>query len=137
MRSLYFEDTKEFRPARQINHDALPPYEPFCRRSFTANSLRVFIGWAWDKLFDAEFVRKEGLEFQALRTTNDMYFVFSAIILAERIAVVKKVLAHHRKNVSSSSSIEPYLVAMLIYLLFNGVTERLSRWAEKKLSYYR
>ena len=41
-----------------------------------------------------------------------------------------------RKHVSSSSSIEPYLVAMLIYLLFNGVTEQVSRWVEKKLSYY-
>lgn len=102
---MYMNDTKEYRSARHIKTEALPPYAPFHRRSLTDNPFRVFIGWAWDKLYDAEFVRENGLTFQEQRTTNDMAFVFSALAIGERISVsTGKKLAHHRKNVSSSLS---------------------------------
>lgn len=101
---VYFEDTKEFYHKSQIKYNAIPPYEPFHRRSVTDNVFRIFIGWAWDKLYDAEFIRSSGLRFQEIRTTNDMYFVFSALVISERIAVIHRELAHHRKNVQSSLS---------------------------------
>ncbi len=100
----YMNDTGEYRKPRHIDMNAIPPYEPFHRRALTNNPFRVFIGWAWDKLYDAEFVRENGFRFQEQRTTNDMAFVFSALIQGERIAVIPQVLAHHRKNVSSSLS---------------------------------
>lgn len=102
---MYMNDTKEYRSATHIRTEALPPYAPFHRRSLTDNPFRVFIGWAWDKLYDADFVRENGLTFQEQRTTNDMAFVFSALAIGERISVTTgKKLAHHRKNVSSSLS---------------------------------
>lgn len=102
---MYMNDTKEYRSARHIRTEALPPYAPFHRRAMTDNPFRVFIGWAWDKLYDADFVRENGLTFQEQRTTNDMAFVFSAIAIGERISVTTgKKLAHHRKNVHSSLS---------------------------------
>ncbi len=42
-----------------------------------------------------------------------------------------------KKQVSSSSSVEPYLLAIVFYLVLNGVAEQLCKLAEKKLSYYR
>ena len=101
---LYLNDEKIFKTAKHIDKDALPPYEPFHRRSMTNNPFRVFIGWAWDKLYDTEFVRQNQLTFQVQRTTNDMAFVFSAVVIAERIAWIDEKLAHHRKNVGSSLS---------------------------------
>ena len=102
---MYMNDTQEYRSARHIRTEALPPYAPFHRRAMTDNPFRVFIGWAWDKLYDASFVRENGLTFQEQRTTNDMAFVFSAIAIGERISVTAgKKLAHHRKNVNSSLS---------------------------------
>ena len=100
----YMNDTGEYRTPRHIDKNAIPPYEPFHRRALTNNPFRAFIGWAWDKLYDAEFVRENGFRFQEQRTTNDMAFVFSALIQGERIAVIPQVLAHHRKNVASSLS---------------------------------
>ena len=101
---IYYNDKKEYYNGRHIDFQAIPPYEPFHRRSLAGNPFRVFIGWAWDKLFDAEFIRKNKLEFQEQRTTNDMAFVFSALSIGERIAVVNQKMAHHRKNVDSSLS---------------------------------
>lgn len=59
-------------------------------------------GWAWDKLFLRSFVDKNSLRFQALRTSNDAYFVFMAAMLAERISFVPDCLVRHRTNNSCS-----------------------------------
>ena len=100
----YNDDTGEYEPGRGIVWDRVPPYEPFHRRAVLANTFHVFIGWPWDKLFDAGFVRDNALTFQELRTSNDMYFVFSAVVLSDRIAVSDRKLVHHRRNVRSSLS---------------------------------
>lgn len=87
-----------------LRSHALPPYRPMDCRTFTDNVFKVFVGWAWDKLFEREFVLRHGLTFQEQRTSNDLLFVFSAIVLAERIETDEKVLAHQRRGVASSLS---------------------------------
>ena len=73
-------------------------------RSFTGNVFRVFVGWAWDKLFERKFVEEKHLKFQELRTSNDMLFVFSAIAFAKRIEIEDVILAHQRRNNPKSLS---------------------------------
>ena len=70
----------------------------------TGNVFKVFVGWAWDKLFLKEFVDKYHLTFQEQRTSNDMLFVFSAVALAKKISVVPVVLAHQRRDAKDSLS---------------------------------
>ena len=43
--------------------------------------------------------------FQEQRTTNDMLFVFSALVSAKKIAVVNRVLAHQRRGGGESLSV--------------------------------
>lgn len=68
------------------------------------NIFRMFNGWAWDKLMKRSFVDSTGLEFQALRTSNDMYFTMMALTKASKISILDDVLAHQRVNNSSSLS---------------------------------
>lgn len=63
---------------------------------------RFCVGWPWDKLYRSEFVRKHDLRFQDLRTSNDAYFVFMSLMLAERIAFVGDALVMHRTNNANS-----------------------------------
>ena len=101
----YNEDTGEMQAALwTVREDDLPPYRPMYFRTFTDNVFKVFVGWAWDKLFRADFVRENKLRFQELRTSNDMLFTFSAVVLAKHIEFVNKVLAHQRRNNPSSLS---------------------------------
>ena len=79
-----------------INRDLIKDRPVFSADEIEKNVFRVFTGWAWDKLFKAEFIRESNLTFQDLRTTNDMLFVFAAQILAQRIVVMDELLAHHR-----------------------------------------
>ena len=83
----------------------IPPYMPFTYRQLTDNVFKTFVGWAWDKLYRRDFVLEHDIWFQEQRTTNDMLFVFTALVVAKRIAVVDKVLAHQRRGGSESLSV--------------------------------
>lgn len=88
-----------------LRRHALPPYRPMDCRTFTENVFKVFVGWAWDKLFERKFIQKHRLLFQEQRTSNDLLFVFMAVVLAERIEIEDRVLAHQRcQNPDSLSS---------------------------------
>ena len=70
-----------------------------------------------------------------LPVTNEVITLVKDTALASTIAVTE-LMSLAKKHVSSSSSIEPYLLAMIMYLLFNGITEKLCRMAERRLNYY-
>lgn len=103
----YYEETQEYKKADwTLRYAKIPPYTPFKHRQMTDNVFKVFVGWAWDKLFLKEFVDKYALKFQEQRTSNDMFFVFMATVLSNRITVVPKdkVLVHQRRNNAVSLS---------------------------------
>lgn len=65
---------------------------------------QMFQGWPWDKMFKTDFVRRHGLKYPDLPNSQDLVFVFEALVLAEKISVVDKVLVHRRMNRGSSVS---------------------------------
>lgn len=101
----YREDLETFQEVGwTLRKHALPPYRPMNYQTFTENVFKVFVGWTWDKLFEREFVLKYQLKFQEQRTSNDLLFVFTAVVLAERIEVEEAVLAHQRRGNPESLS---------------------------------
>jgi glycosyltransferase involved in cell wall biosynthesis len=88
-----------------LRDEYLPEKRPFSWRDMPDHLFFAFVGWAWDKLFLREFAVEKGLSFQALRTTNDMYFVFTALASAERIVTIDRVLAHQRRRAGDSLSV--------------------------------
>lgn len=104
---LYDQDTNirhycdwSFRRTFIPNHIPFSPKETETAK----NIFRMFTGWAWDKLFKREFLLKNKIVFQELRTTNDMRFVYMALALAEKITICEKILAHQRIRQSNSLS---------------------------------
>ncbi len=71
-----------------------------------------------------------------LPVCNEVITLIKDTALASTVAVVD-LMTVAKKQVSSSSSIEPYLVAILMYLILNGVAEQLCKLAERKMDYYR
>lgn len=101
---FYDNISREYRPCTySINKILLPEAEIFSADDVKKDIFKLFVGWAWDKLFRTSFVRQYDLRFQEQRTTNDMLFVFTALLRAERITVMTDVLAHHRRGVESLS----------------------------------
>lgn len=101
----YREDLKEFlQVSWTLRKNELPPYRPINYRNMNGNVFKVFVGWAWDKLFEKKYIDELGIRFQEQRTSNDMLFVFSAVAFAERIEILDEVLAHQRRNNPNSLS---------------------------------
>ena len=101
---FYSESSGRFRSCpNSINRLILPPGEIFSLKDIRKDAFRLFFGWAWDKLIRTDLVLENSLTFQEQRTTNDMLFVFSALVLSERINVLSELLAHHRRVKTSLS----------------------------------
>ena len=104
---LFNHTTKEFKPCtwafRRQYFPAKQPFSPL-QKDVKDNIFRMFNGWPWDKLFRREFVQKIDLQYQNLRTTNDMFFVFIGLARAKRIVRVDKILGHQRVEVKTSLS---------------------------------
>ncbi|WP_139653418.1 glycosyltransferase family 2 protein [Raoultibacter phocaeensis] len=101
-RSLFFDDvTEEVKP---IDFCLLyvDPTEVYSGSALQDVMFRFCVGWPWDKLFRVDFVRRHGLQFQDTRTTNDAYFVFMALMLADRIAFSNEEYVFHRTNNAGS-----------------------------------
>lgn len=86
-----------------VNTDFLPPavesYRPLDMPTYV---FQAFNGWAWDKIFRKELVIEHGLQFQELRTTNDLLFTYQGIVQANIVTIVQHVLATHRTDLSNS-----------------------------------
>ncbi len=85
---------KEYLPLKDVfNYQDIPQHIfGFC------------FGWAWDKLYRHDFVKKHQLKFQSLQNTNDMFFVFLSLVKADSITIVDQILIKHRVHISSSLS---------------------------------
>lgn len=66
---------------------------------------QFLIGWSWDKLYRADFVKKHGLQFAATRHSNDGPFVFPSLVAAQVVSIVdEKPLVHYRVSSTQLSS---------------------------------
>ena len=90
--------------AYSIRMDQVPAHDPFSPKDMADYVFSAFVGWPWDKLYRREFLVREGLAFPELKNSEDLYFVFLAIALAERISICDEVLIHHRANRGTSVS---------------------------------
>lgn len=70
-----------------------------------------------------------------LPVTNEVITLVKDTALASTVAVTE-VLTIAKKQASGSVSVDPYIVAMLIYLALNGIAEQACKLVERKLSYY-
>ena len=71
-----------------------------------------------------------------LPVTNEVITLVKDTALASTVAVME-LMSVAKKQVSSASSIEPYLLAAVFYLIFNGLAEQLCKYFERKLDYYK
>lgn len=110
-----------------LRKQELPPYAPFGHRQMTDNIFKVFVGWAWDKLFLKAFIDEKKITFQEQRTSNDLFFVFSAVATARKIAIVDRVLAHQRRDAKDSLSKTREKSWNCFYVALTALRERMKQ----------
>ncbi len=110
----------------------LPDFMPFSAADIDKYVFQIFNGWAWDKLYSKEFVFKNSLKFQEIRTTNDAFFVFMANILANRISIIDDILAYHRVNTGTSLSVTREKSWDCCYLAMDAIKNELRKGLESE-----
>lgn len=84
------------------------PGDTFSPQEIADHIFQFTYGWPWDKLYRLDFVRRTGLTYPALPNSEDLVFVFQSLVMAERLAVLDKMLVHHRVNRTASVSNSRY-----------------------------
>lgn len=126
---FYNEKLHTFSPCIYgLRENMLPDHRPFAGVEIEKDVFKVVVGWAWDKLFRADFVRENGLCFQEQRTSNDMLFVFSALVRAQRISTVSEILAHQRRHAGGTLSVTREKSWMCFYHALIALREQLRAW---------
>lgn len=69
-----------------------------------AGIFQISRGWAWDKLFETDFVRRSEYKFPDFRSSEDGFFVYMLLISAQTISYIDDVLITHRINNENSLS---------------------------------
>ena len=85
-----------------LNTSYLPKHRPFSRKDIPQHIFSFASTAPWNKLFKRDYIEKIGLQFQATQRMNDIYFVMTAIALAERITTLDRKLLFYRVNVPDS-----------------------------------
>ena len=139
-KSAYIKnDTKVAVPKIQFNLDLFPPMDPFCFDDVERDVLRVFNSSVWNKLFLKSFIEENDLQFAETHITNDINFVYSALVVAKRITPLNKVLLDYHTNTVDNSLLKYDLYFKEIvsnWLAFKGFLVERNLFDEKfRLSY--
>ena len=93
--AIFFDNKSEWQVA-QLNQFLLAGRETYSSYDEPDFLFQIAACNPWSKLFRREFVQKIGLQYQELKTANDLCFVCSAMACAEKIAVLNEPLVKHR-----------------------------------------
>lgn len=84
--------------------EQIPEKDPFSCADMYDFVFSAFVGWPWDKLYRRSFIEEHALRFPPLANSEDLYFVFLSLVLADRISFLDEELIKHRVNRTGSVS---------------------------------
>ena len=98
---LFFEDTGEHRPSPNLCRRELCPGDVFSAKNHPNEIFWVSTPSPWNKLYRREFITGDGIEFQTVRSCNDLSFVMTALACAERVTLLDEPLILYRQRSTS------------------------------------
>lgn len=111
-----------------LNVNALPDKEIFSYRDVSESIFQISAGMAWNKLYRRSFLARHNLCFQPIKYTDDAYFTFAHMVLAEKIAALPENLCHYRVNsgVNQTAGLAAYPDSA--YLPYLALKKSLAAW---------
>lgn len=106
----------------------LLPGAVFSPREAAGAVFQFTYGWPWDKLYRRDYILEEKFRYPALPNSEDLVFIYPSVFCAGRIAILDRVLVHHRVNrrasVSNSRYLHPDVPCQAMELLFQELQQR-------------
>lgn len=85
-----------------LDASAAPTTQPFQCRDCPDRIFQITSACPWTKLFRRKFVEDTGLQFQTIHNANDVFFVLSAVAMAERIVTLDRQYVYYRVGQKSN-----------------------------------
>ena len=92
----YFDRDDVLIKTEQVNMIPLGNLDIFSSKDISRFIFQISSCNTWNKLYRKDFIASIKLQYQNIKTANDLYFVYAAIAFAERIAVLEIPLVKHR-----------------------------------------
>ena len=120
----YNQLTSQITRGNSVRSQYLIPYtELFSYRDCPDAIFDVIMRAPWNKLFKADFIRKNHFEFQNLPYFNDVYFNTVVLACANSIAIINDALLYYRININNSATSKKFTDFKIPQMALNKVNE--------------
>lgn len=113
---------------RYLKKYYMPNTQPFHPYEISDFVFQASASVPWGKFFRVDFIKENGIEFQTIPRSNDIFFVNMQIALAQRISYISEVLVHHRvgltTNLQSGHHETPLLYSYVMKGLYRELQDR-------------
>lgn len=99
---IYDDQAGTFRKSEWLLAKSYIPHVPFNREEIKDHIFFIKTPAAWNMIISSAFIKEHALKFQETKNTNDLYFTYVALNLAQKITVVDMVLVHYRIGTGSN-----------------------------------
>jgi len=95
---------KKFYEKNYLINNNIIKQKTFTSLDIEKDFFNLFIWWPWDKLFKRKYIENLGIEYQNLKSSEDLFFVAASVITAKKISYLDKILINHRIGIKNSVS---------------------------------
>ena len=81
---------KKFYEKNYLINDNIIKQKTFSSLDIEKDFFNLFIWWPWDKLFKRKYIENLGIEYQNLKSSEDLFFVAASVIAAKKISYLDK-----------------------------------------------
>ena len=103
----------------------LPEKTPFQKEEIGDQYFQMVTGCPWSKLFKRTFIMKHQIKFQNLKNSNDIFFVRTAMALANRLTYVDKILITYRFAEGNNTQSIKHKNPLEFYKAYQALKEKL------------
>jgi glycosyltransferase involved in cell wall biosynthesis len=98
----YNDSTEEIKPGNFLKKEKIPSVDPFNKIHLKSNLYLFCTPCPWNKMFKRRYILENNIKFQSIVATNDLFFVYYSLTLANRITTVEKKLLKYRIGISTN-----------------------------------
>ncbi|MDR2080608.1 MAG: glycosyltransferase [Campylobacteraceae bacterium] len=126
--STYDDVTKETKPAPWfLNEWHVKDLEVFSRHTLKDDIFKITQPNNWTKIYKRSFISNNNLIFQNMKTCNDIYFSYMALIFADKITYINRSFVNYRRNTKNSTTSNRGEYYNNVFSVFNKIKTDLTK----------
>ncbi len=116
----------------RILNDEINKLKSYFNKTFSVtdipdNIFNSFLLAPWNKFYRTDFIKENGLYFQNIKRSNDIYFTTTSLVKAQKIILLNDVLTYYRKGTNTNLQAGNEKTPLEFYKALNKLKNYLER----------